>query len=163
MTANEWAWLLVGAIGLLLLVGALFLGAYLIVRDWRESQAQRGRQEYQPPDPLLHTPAPHLPSPDRPLIQWGDQSPYQEMPPPPSESGRIQWGEALPDWEWTQVSPINSTPDPDDESVKCPICRQRINEATDLVVGCPECGNLYHLNCLAEMEYVCSSCGKELS
>jgi hypothetical protein len=102
-----------------------------------------------------------VPLPAEPIIRWGHTPRYEgEVPPATQGADSIQWGEER---EYTEVSPVGNEASIDEESVNCPICRQKVDETTNQIIKCPKCETLYHQHCLADMDRKCRICGLELN
>jgi DNA-directed RNA polymerase subunit RPC12/RpoP len=149
MTATEWTWLIAGVIGALIIGGLILWGFSYVAREQRRIRIDR-RPDYESPRSTAGS-----------KIQWGDR--VDASPVSPSEE-RILWGaEQEPDWQWVAASPINDADSDDDERVKCPICRLKLDEIKEQIVVCPQCNTPYHKHCLAEMNYKCSICGRKIA
>ena len=147
MTATEWTWLIVGAVGVLVIGGLILWGLAYLAREQRRIKTQR-RPEYHSPRSAAET-----------GIRWGDET---NVPAMLSEPHRIQWGtEQEQDWEWGTVAPTNSTESTDSNAIKCPICKHVINETSEHSFKCPGCGSLYHIDCWEFIERKCSMCSKK--
>lgn len=154
MVVNDWTWLIIAVILVLLFIGGIWF-AYQISRRERQASALRRRDlDYRPQDSSTGAFLDHLSTSTDESVRWGDGLPLHEAQTTAAETGRIRWGDA---WEWVEVSPASDAT-ADETLMKCPVCKRKISGDQDAVFTCPQCQTVYHQACKSEYSGPCLIC-----